>query len=97
MYRSFQILWERGLHPDSDVPTKIFSLLGITLPSFGPGEGPIFFHQLRCTGSENRLSDCPKSSSYNTYHSNDAGVRCPFNLSTGNVIANVIPFSQVLP
>ena len=55
------------------------------MPSFGPGEGPIFY-QLRCTGSENRLSDCPKSSSYYTGHSNDAGVRCQLNLSPGNVI-----------
>ena len=55
------------------------------MPSFSPGEGSIFFDNLRCSGSENRLIDCPKSSYY--YISRyQAGVRCQFNPSSGNVI-----------
>ena len=67
------------------------------MPYFGPGEGPIFFHGLRCTGSENRLSDCSKSSSYNTYHSNDAGVRCQLNFSPGKFILQCHSFFTVPP
>ena len=78
----------RTLNPYSDVHSYQLNyfLIGIMMPSFGPGEGPIFFHQLRCTGSENRLSDCSKSSSYSLNHYNDAGVRCQLNFSPGKVI-----------
>ena len=55
------------------------------MPYFGPGEGPIIFHGLSCTGSENSLSDCSQFDPYNIDHNNDAGVRCQFNLSPCNV------------
>ena len=42
---------------------------------FGPGTGSIVRQYVRCTGSENRLIDCPTSSSSCT-HSEDAGVTC---------------------
>ena len=60
------------------------------MSSFGPGEGPIFFHGLSCTGSENRLSDCSQSDPYNSDHNNDAGVRCQFNLSPCNVHYHIV-------
>ena len=55
------------------------------MPSFSPGERSIYFSNLRCNGSENRLIDCQKSSFYASYYSS-AGVRCQFNPSSGNVI-----------
>ena len=42
---------------------------------FGAGTGSIVRQYVRCTGSENRLIDCPTSSSSCT-HSEDAGVTC---------------------
>ena len=58
------------------------------MSSFGPGEGAIFFHKLKCNGSENSLNHCQRTTIdyyYYFYHSNDAGVRCQFNPSTGDV------------
>ena len=60
---------------------------GVTLQTFGPGVGPILLYNLRCTGSESRLVDCPSGSySYALDHSNDAGVRCQHNPSPGNAM-----------
>ena len=45
---------------------------------FGAGIGPIHLDDVGCTGSENHLIDCSRSSSVRCYygHSEDAGVRC---------------------
>ena len=45
---------------------------------FGTGVGPIFLDDVGCTGSENKLTDCPSNFfvSCNNGHSEDAGVRC---------------------
>ena len=46
---------------------------------FGQGEGPIVLDNVRCTGREAYLTDCPNNGYYthNCAHSEDAGVRCP--------------------
>ena len=45
---------------------------------FGTGTGTIFLDNVGCTGSENNLNDCSRSSSVSCFggHSEDAGVRC---------------------
>ena len=45
---------------------------------FGAGAGTIYLDNVGCTGSENNLTDCPRSSSVYCAggHSEDAGVRC---------------------
>jgi hypothetical protein len=43
---------------------------------FGRGTGPIVMDEVRCTGSEVTLMDCPSSLSHNCGHYEDAGVRC---------------------
>ena len=43
---------------------------------FGRGTGPIWLDNLRCSGSEARLLDCPRARVHNCYHAEDAGVRC---------------------
>ena len=52
----------------------------VAFPSahFGAGTGTIFLNNVGCTGSEMKLTDCPRSSTvYCVYgHSEDAGVRC---------------------
>ena len=42
------------------------------------GTGQIVLDDLRCTGSESRLIDCPHGGlgNHNCDHSQDAGVRC---------------------
>ena len=44
---------------------------------FGEGRGVIHLDNLRCTGSESKLTDCPYSrdTTFDT-HGEDAGVRC---------------------
>lgn len=45
---------------------------------FGAGTGPVLLHEVRCTGHEHRLRDCPNGGiERNTCpHSQDAGVVC---------------------
>ena len=43
---------------------------------YGQGTGPINFDDLGCTGSEQRLIDCPFTPIHNCRHSEDAGVDC---------------------
>jgi hypothetical protein len=43
---------------------------------FQAGTGPILFGNLRCTGTESRLTACSSTYNYAVTHSNDAGVRC---------------------
>ena len=49
--------------------------------SFGEGNGLIAIGNLRCTGHETRLVDCPSGVTTSCTHREDAGVRC-----TGKVI-----------
>ena len=48
---------------------------------FGGGSGSIFLDEVSCTGSEERLVDCPSDDRIDCDHSEDAGVQC---LPTGN-------------
>ena len=55
--------------------------LGATALSFaayGAGTGSIWLDNVRCTGTEARLIDCPANTigSHNCIHSEDASVRC---------------------
>ena len=46
---------------------------------FGQGTGPIYLDNVGCTGSEERLTSCPRPNpigEHNCEHSEDAGVRC---------------------
>ena len=43
---------------------------------YGQGSGPINIDDPGCTGSEQRLIDCPFSPIHNCAHSEDAGVDC---------------------
>ena len=43
---------------------------------YGQGSGPINVDDPGCTGSEQRLIDCPFSPIHNCAHSEDAGVDC---------------------
>ena len=45
--------------------------------AFGQGTGlPIYLDDLRCTGDEATLFDCPFDPTHNCIHAEDAGVRC---------------------
>ena len=50
----------------------------LTLGSVVDGSGQITLDDLRCSGTESRLVDCPHSglNIHNCAHSEDAGVRC---------------------
>ena len=50
----------------------------VAIYTFPGGTGAIHLDDLRCTGSESRLTDCPHRGAgvHNCVHSEDAGVRC---------------------
>ena len=46
---------------------------------YGPGTGPIWLEELGCSGSEDRVIDCPHPplGTHNCAHIHDIGVSCP--------------------
>ena len=44
--------------------------------SFGPGTGPIWLDNLRCTGEETRLDQCQHTKAHNCHHVEDVGLAC---------------------
>ena len=63
----------------STIVTLIIIVLGaIAVYSFPGGSGSIHIDDVRCTGNESRLIDCPHRGTgiHNCVHSEDAGVSC---------------------
>ena len=56
---------------------------------FGRGTGPIHVANLRCTGNESSLFDCPHNKNPFCFHFEDSGVICPprvpYNCTTGDL------------
>ena len=51
---------------------------GTGVGRYNPGTGPIYFDEVRCTGSETALVNCSSRGrgEHNCDHSEDAGVKC---------------------
>ena len=43
---------------------------------YGLGSGPIHMDEVRCTGNETSLTDCPHTINHDCSHAEDAAVRC---------------------
>ena len=54
---------------------------------FGQGSGPIVLDDLRCTGNETDLFDCPGTFNHNCNHGEDAGVSCATVTNSGAYIS----------
>ena len=44
--------------------------------SFGPGSGDIVLDNVKCTGLERKITDCPNSATINCRNRYNAGVKC---------------------
>ena len=66
----------RWLPPDFVI--NFAAIEAFRLAMFGQGSGEILLDNVRCTGNENRLIDCPANAlgNHNCGHHEDAGVRC---------------------
>ena len=53
---------------------------------FGAGNGSIFLDSVMCTGTEDRLVDCPASTENTCSHSDDAGVQCGGEITTARCV-----------
>ena len=53
-----------------------FNAVARTQAFFGAGTGQILLDNVRCTGTEARLTDCPFITNHNCNHGEDAGVTC---------------------
>ena len=55
-----------------------FTLYQTASSAFGIGSGPVFYADVQCSGSEQSLSECPKTTSIGTYctHARDVGLQC---------------------
>ena len=97
----------KGLKEEADTQSKqhsthaaerifnIFLFKGatpLTGSSVVDGTGQIVLDDLRCTGSESRLIDCPHRGlgNHNCDHSKDAGVRCASGIKYNIVCSDVI-------
>ena len=71
----------------SSPPTGAIALTGALVPD---GTGQIWLDNVRCVGTEARLSMCPANpvGSHNCAHSEDAGVRC----QSGESIYSIMKF-----
>ena len=49
---------------------------GFSRNPFGPGTGRIVLDNLRCTGEEARLVECPHTKTHNCHHLEDVGLAC---------------------
>ncbi|KAM7142967.1 neurotrypsin isoform 2-T2 [Molossus nigricans] len=67
---------------DAEVVCRQLGLSGVarawTQAHFGEGSGPVLLDEVRCTGNELSLEQCPKSAwgEHNCGHREDAGVSC---------------------
>ena len=52
---------------------------------YGQGTVPILLDDLRCTGTESRLIDCPYTAIDNCVHSEDAAVSCTTSIELTNI------------
>ena len=52
------------------------TFFGFQRHSFGLGTGPIWLDNLRCTGEEARLDECPHTKNHNCHHLEDVGLSC---------------------
>lgn len=72
----------------------ILGATAVLAAGFGQGgqTQPIWLDQVRCRGTEIRLSDCPANpiGIHDCLHSEDAGVRCPGLVPKFPIFCNVV-------
>jgi deleted-in-malignant-brain-tumors protein 1 len=68
--------------------SNVISAAATAITAFGGGSGPIWLDEVRCSGGEQRLINCPANplGVHNCGHSEDAGVRCTGTTCTQGAI-----------
>ncbi len=77
------------MDPRVYISSGVYTNIGAMARAFGQGSGPIFLDDVRCSGFESRLFDCPNQGIEvnNCAHTKDAGVVCIEGTGSTMIIA----------
>ena len=64
------------MHPTMAVLQLFSGAIAYSRAFYGQGTVPILLDDVRCTGTENGLIDCPYTAIDNCVHSEDAAISC---------------------
>ena len=78
MYVELHVTFYNMMYVYKTLILVLLDAIAFSRAALGQGTGQIWLDNVRCTGTEGRLINCPANpiGNHNCVHSEDAGVRC---------------------